>query len=81
MTGVPWIDWALKEVGTRETPGPRHAKRVLDYWRIAGIDWINDDETPWCAAFVAAAMKACGGALPKAFWRARAWAEDRKSVV
>lgn len=54
-----WLTWARAEVGTTEIVGPRHEQRVLEYWDIGKVPLdVNDDETPWCAAFACAAIEA-----------------------
>ena len=55
----PWIDWALREVGQREIVGPTHNSRVLYYHSFCRLH-AQDDETPWCAAFVCAALENSG---------------------
>lgn len=54
------LDIALAELGVRETPGDEHTTRVLEYFHASGHDWVGDDETAWCAAFVGWALKAAG---------------------
>ena len=57
----PWLDWARREIGTRETVGGQHNPRVVAYWRQGNVALdVSDDETPWCAAFVAAALERSG---------------------
>lgn len=54
-----WLTWARAEVGTTEIVGPKHEQRVLEYWDIGKVPLdVNDDETPWCAAFACAAIEA-----------------------
>jgi len=56
-----WLRWARREIGIREIVGPRHAARVLEYWSLGKVPLgVNDDETPWCAAFVCAALESNG---------------------
>jgi len=43
---------ATKELGIREYPGPDHNPRIIKYAEEAGMDWVNDDETPWCSIFL-----------------------------
>lgn len=73
----PWLTVARKYLGLKEIPGPRHHPQILSWWRDLGANWFDDDETPWCGAFV-------GGALIEAKLpiisaskapRARAWLE------
>lgn len=44
------INIALKEYGTWEWKGESHNPQVLKYYHEIGHKWVNDDETPWCAA-------------------------------
>jgi uncharacterized protein (TIGR02594 family) len=54
----PWLQWARNEIGTREIIGTKHNPRVVAYWRQGNVALnVSDDETPWCAAFVAAALE------------------------
>ena len=54
----PWLLWARNEVGTREIVGTQHNPRVVAYWKLGNVALnVSDDETPWCAAFVAAALE------------------------
>ena len=56
-----WYQWARHEIGTREIPGPDHEKRVLEYWALGKVPLdVRDDEVPWCAAFVNAALESSG---------------------
>ncbi len=62
----PWLTWARGEIGTRETVGTQHNPRVLDYWKLGKVALsVNDDETPWCAAFVCAALESAGIRSPR----------------
>jgi uncharacterized protein (TIGR02594 family) len=57
----PWLDWARREVGVQEIVGKRHNPRVVEYWSLGRVGLrVSDDETPWCAAFVAAALEQVG---------------------
>lgn len=57
----PWLDWARAEIGTREIVGAQHNPRVVAYWTMGNVALrVTDDETPWCAAFVAAALERTG---------------------
>ena len=59
MITPPWLTWARREIGTREVAGAAHNTRVLAYWDLGQVPLdVNDDETPWCAAFVCAALEA-----------------------
>ena len=46
------INTALKEYGTWEWSGDAHNPRVLQYFHDIGHEWVKDDETAWCSAFM-----------------------------
>ena len=50
---------ALKEIGVKEWKDGDNPV-VLGYFKDAGFDEINNDETAWCAAFVGAMLKRAG---------------------
>lgn len=52
MSDAPWLAIAQGEVGVKETPGPEHNPRIVEYFRESGHSGIKDDETPWCSAFM-----------------------------
>lgn len=56
----PWIKEARAQMGTREIKGPRHEPKILAWWRAIKRGGIQDDETPWCAAFVGGCLEAVG---------------------
>ncbi|MBI1385700.1 MAG: TIGR02594 family protein [Rhizobiales bacterium] len=60
MSPPPWLSEAFREHGTREVPGSGHNERIVRYAREAGQNWVRSDETPWCAAFVGAALERVG---------------------
>lgn len=77
MTTLPWMDYARRQIGIREIPGPRHESKVLAMWRRigrwAGIG-VATDEVPWCGAFVADCLLTGAGIKPvKISARAKAW--------
>lgn len=43
---------ATDELGVREIEGSEHNPRIVNYAKEAGLDWVNDDETPWCSIFM-----------------------------
>jgi uncharacterized protein (TIGR02594 family) len=45
------LEVALAFVGLHEIVGPEHSNLVVRMSRALG-DWVRDDETPWCSAFV-----------------------------
>lgn len=61
-----WLTWARGEIGTREVVGAKHNARVVAYWDIGKVALdVNDDETPWCAAFACAAIESAGYRSPR----------------
>lgn len=69
-----WLDIARKYSGTREVHGPQTSPVILR-WLISLGAWWRDDETPWCGVFAGAVLKEAGMAIPKAYYRASAWAD------
>ena len=54
------ITTALKEYGVNEKKGEEHEARILQYFHDIGFEQIDNDETPWCAAFANWVLK-CNG--------------------
>ncbi len=44
---------AMAELGIKEIKGQEHNSEILKYSRETALHAFEDDETPWCAAFVA----------------------------
>ena len=55
-----WFDLAKGEIGVKERKGKAHNPVVLAYYDEAGHPHIDNDEVPWCAAFVGAMLKRAG---------------------
>lgn len=51
---------AGKMLGLKEWPGAKHNPAVVKMFADTGNDWVNDDETPWCAAFVGSVLASVG---------------------
>jgi uncharacterized protein (TIGR02594 family) len=47
-------------LGLEEYPGARHNQTIIDFAAATGNEWVQDDETPWCASFVGAVLAQCG---------------------
>lgn len=60
MDQPAWLAAAWAEFGVREIPGSESSAEILRYFRDAGDDQPQTDETPWCAAFVGAMLKRAG---------------------
>lgn len=43
---------ALLHYGQTEIKGIKHNPIIVSYFHDIGFDYINDDETPWCSAFL-----------------------------
>lgn len=46
------LEVAMTQLGTKEIVGSTHEREVLKYYDEIGHSWVDDDETPWCAAFM-----------------------------
>ena len=53
-------DVAESHVGVKEFPAAKHNPTIVKYYKDSGHAWVQDDETPWCAAFVGAVLAECG---------------------
>ena len=51
---------ASEEVGMQEIKGPMHNPEIVQMFADVGHDWVKDDETAWCAAFVGAMLERAG---------------------
>ena len=47
-------------VGTKEIKGAEHNPIIVGFAKSIGHGWVQDDETPWCAAFVGAVLRTAG---------------------
>lgn len=68
-----WIVEAMAFRGLREIPGKQHNKTIIN-WLIALKAWWREDETPWCATFVAHCLREAGLPIPKNWFRAKEYA-------
>jgi uncharacterized protein (TIGR02594 family) len=55
-----WLDEALKDLGTKEQPGPGSNPDVVTYYAESGNPGVKDDGVAWCAAFVGAMLSRAG---------------------
>ena len=66
MIVPPWLTWARGQIGVREIVGAKHNPGVVNYWKQGSVPLtVTDDETPWCAAFVCAALEMSGTRSPR----------------
>lgn len=72
-----WLETAYRYLGLKEIPGARDNPQIVAWWDEIGAGWFDDDETPWCGAFVGGTLLEAGiDILPGAKApRARAWEE------
>ena len=87
MNELKWVAEARKYIGTKEIKGVKHNPLITEMWRVGftatnqahrlkETPWQND-ETPWCGAFVAYVMANAGleRHIPTYFPLARSWAK------
>lgn len=55
-----WLRAAWDDLGLKEIPGKKDNPKVVQMYAESGFPYINDDETPWCAAAVGAWLKRAG---------------------
>lgn len=60
-----WIDTARAYIGTREYPGANSNPVILNFWKLARLAGIQNDNVPWCSGFACAAMEANGIRSPR----------------
>jgi uncharacterized protein (TIGR02594 family) len=51
---------AKKEIGTKEIVGGQHNPKIVGWFEQVGHSWVDDDETPWCAAFLGSMLQDAG---------------------
>lgn len=73
--GAPrWVRIASNDIHLAEIPGAATAPKIKQWLRMLGA-WWSDDETPWCGVAMGAWFREAGIKPPKAFYRAKAWAD------
>lgn len=68
MTNHPWITTALTFRGQKEIRGHRDNPVVVALWALGKAGNVNDDETPWCAAWVSAVLELAGIKSARTGW-------------
>ena len=66
---LAWIAEAKKYIGLQEVKGSKHNPTILT-WLSNLKAWWSDDESAWCATFVAHCLQVAGVAFPKHWYRA-----------
>ena len=51
---------AREHLGLKEVSGPEHNEKIVAFFHDVGHDWVKDDETAWCAAFLGAMLHRAG---------------------
>lgn len=51
---------ALTQYGVEEIVGGQHNATIVNYFKECGHEWVKDDETAWCSAFVNWCAKTTG---------------------
>ena len=54
------IEVAKTYVGTHEVAGKKDNQTIMSFYKAVGQDWVEHDETAWCAAFVGACLEKAG---------------------
>ena len=54
------FDIARSYIGTTEGPGPADNPVIMEMYASVGHDWVEHDETAWCAAFVGHCLEKAG---------------------
>lgn len=90
QTELSWVGVGRSRIGTHEIKGAKHNPLVLAMWETAFAAtgqkcWIKDDETAWCGGFVGYCFgkdnnKDLIKHIPKAFYRAKDWAESGTAI-
>jgi len=60
MSRPAWLRQASKHLGLKEISGPRHERKIIQFFKDVGHAWVTDDETAWCAAFAGACLERAG---------------------
>lgn len=43
---------AISQLGVKKIVGSSHNPIILNYFKEIGHEWVKDDETSWCSAFI-----------------------------
>ncbi len=66
---LSWIAEARKHIGLREVKGSKHNPTILSWLKRLGAWWF-EDESAWCASFVAHCLAESRITYPKHWYRA-----------
>lgn len=65
---------ALSQYGVKEIPGKEHNPQIIEYFKVSGHNWVDNDELSWCGAYVNWVAIKCGYEATKKL-SARSWLE------
>jgi uncharacterized protein (TIGR02594 family) len=54
------LELALMHYGLKEIPGVENNPEILGFFKDIGHQWVQNDETAWCSAFLNAIAKRTG---------------------
>ena len=74
------LDKVAQYYGVAEKAGKSHNQNVVSLFHDLGYKNINDDETPWCAAFMNYCAKQIGAQYPSGL-RAKSWLSAGKKTT
>lgn len=60
LSDPSWLKIAKSYIGIKEIKGRLHNSTVVGFWKKIYSSWFDDDETPWCAAYVGACLEDAG---------------------
>jgi uncharacterized protein (TIGR02594 family) len=82
MNKHPWMEIARHEQGVAEVPGSGDNPRIVEYLESTtlGAPENQNDETPWCSAFVNWCIEQAGLEGTRSAW-ARSWLEWGREPV
>ena len=70
---------ALSQYGIKEISGEKDNNSILTYFKECGHQWVKDDETAWCSAFVNWCAKITGYEYTKEL-NAKSWLEVGEEI-
>ena len=63
-----WLLIAFNEIGQAEIPGPENSPRITEYFTATILGAVNNDDVPWCSAFVSWVLEKSGYASTRSAW-------------
>jgi uncharacterized protein (TIGR02594 family) len=69
----PWLAIARRDIGNPENLGPNDSPYLRKLLARMNVAWLKGQ--PWCGISLAGWMQQAGQQYPKAYYRAKAWAD------